>query len=219
MHSAIQLAQHSDPNNYWQGGNFELNLSFDLLNSNQWKQVIAFLWTHDSILGPFAERFIPNVPPTPTNTISYPEPTATYTQHAALQINEVQLGLDILITRSLFECVTLMIPVDMLANLVQGDNKAQPYPLAQNPARQQLEVEFKELALSLYRIVPFSIASMGWNRECQLLTELTYEENLREKFLAVGNSLITDTALIKCKLKPTDYEQVYPSLRWIPPSS
>lgn len=219
MNAPLQLAQHTDSNDFWQGGNFELNISFDLLNSNQWKQVIAFLWSNDNILGPYADRYIPNESPLDTDIIPFPEPTATYTQHTVLKIGPVQLGLDILITRSLFECVTLMIPVGMFSDLVIGDNAEKPYPLTENKTRLLIENEFRELALNLYRIVPFTVASMGWNRECQLLTELIYEEKLREKFFALGNSLMTDTALIKCKMKPTDYEQVHPSLRWIPPVS
>lgn len=219
MSSSLQLAQHADANDYWRGGNFELNLSFDLLNSNQWKQVIAFLWAYDAIEGPYLDRFVPTQPTVPTDIIGFPEPTTTYTQHASLKIEGLHLGLDIHITRSLFECVTLMVPTGMFSDLVVGDDEDKPYPLSKNPARKFLEASFFQLALSLYRLVPFTIASMGWNRECQLLTELTYEDHLRENFFAVGNSLITDTALLKCKVKPNNYEQVFPSLRWLPPQS
>ena len=214
----IQLAQHADPIAYWEGGNFELNMSYEMLQGDDWKRVIEALWANKSIDGPLISRFVPGQKIPDTHAIEFPEPTAALTQHGILYVDEQAIGIDVLITRSLFECITLMAPVGMFANLAAG-SKSNPYPLSDNPARQSLEKTYRELALTLFKVVPFSIASLGWNRECQLLAELTFEEDVLRRFLSTGNSLITTTALQACKVDPFLYEEMLPELRWLPPSS
>ncbi|MCI0714222.1 MAG: hypothetical protein L0154_28965 [Chloroflexi bacterium] len=213
----IQLAQHTDPVEYWEGGNFELNMSYEMLQGDDWKRVIEALWANESIVGPLVSRFVPGQEIPETHAIEIPEPTAALTQHGILHVGEQAIGIDVLITRSLFECITLMAPVGMFANLTAG-SKSNPYPLNDNPARQSLEKTYRELALTLFKVVPFSIASLGWNRECQLLAELTFEEDALKNFLSTGNSLITDKALKACKVDPTSYEEMLPGLRWLAPT-
>lgn len=212
----IQLATHADPVEYWEGGNFELNMSYQMLQTKEWEHVIEALWANEAIDGPLTSRFVPGQDMPETRAVEFPEPTAAFTQHGVLKVNKLVIGIDVLITRSLFECITLMAPVGMFANLVPG-TPADPYPLDENPARQSLEKTYKDLALTLFKVVPFSIASFGWNRECQLLSELTFEKDALTEFLATGNSLVTDSALNECDIDATQYEEILPDLRWLAP--
>jgi hypothetical protein len=213
----MHLANHDSPQDYWQGGNFELNISFEYLSSEQWRLVLDALWADVHLNGPYETRYIPHRPAPPEIAINYPEPTTTLIQHASLTLDDAQFGVDVLVTRSLFEGISLLTPVNMFAGLQKGDKSAKPYPLALNPARALVEEFYQALAVRLFGVVPFVIASMGWNRECQLLSELLLDKKLKRAFFAQGNALMTEQALRKAKRRLSEYEQIAPNLRWIPP--
>lgn len=210
----IKLASHTDAENYWAGGNFELNLSFETLKDDQWRLILDSLWGVEELKGPFESRYVPHQQQPPIRAINYPEPTVAFTQHGGLQLESQIVGVDILVTRSLFEGITLMVPAGMFAGLRPGKNGG--FKLKDNLPRRILEEQYRKLALSLYTIVPFSIGSIGFNRECQILSELIFEEDIRKQFFSVGNSFITDRALEKCGGNPEDFELAAPGLRWLP---
>lgn len=218
MAAIIQLAEHTDSQAYWDGGNFELNMSFDMLTQEQWLQLVDALWADEQVDGPLTQRYVPNQALPPYKKVEYPEPTSTYIQHGRMDVEGVVMGIDVLITRSLFECITLMTPVGMFKNLVSG-SEGIPYPLQDNPIRQCIESAFSDIALRIYRVAPFSIASLGWNREIQILNELVLEDAYRKKFFDQGNSFITDKGLKRCGRNPEDYARVASGLRWLPPLS
>jgi hypothetical protein len=213
----IYLARHREAQAYWQGGNFELNLSFDGLVQRQWQALIDHFWSLDHIEGPFERRYVPHYLPPPSTRIMYPEPTATYTQYGVILLEGQRVGMDVLVTRSLFECFSLMIPVGMFDRLKKTDDATTPFAYKDNPTCAVVDAVYKSMAVHLWRHVPFTIASIGWNRECQLVRELQIEDEQRERFFKLGNCLIVDDALRRLEYDPNDYEHALPGLRWLPP--
>ncbi len=84
----LHLAAHSDPDAYWRGGDYELNISFDMLRDRQWQNVIQELWRQNNLAGPFAERYIPGRDPRLVD-IQVPQPTAAQTEYGGLAVELV----------------------------------------------------------------------------------------------------------------------------------
>jgi hypothetical protein len=204
--SQLQLAYHPTSEEYWQGDVIALHMSGDRLDNEQWKQWVDALWQNDAIGGPLPDRYLPEQT-IETGTPVYPERSSSLKQYGALQVDGVWVGVDILITRSLFECITLITPLAMF----EATHMAQ--------AQLCIEAVYKALAARLYQVVPFSVASLGLNRDCQILTELRLEDELQADFFRVGNALMTDEALAECNRNPANFEKVLPGLRWVSPQS
>lgn len=197
---------------FWSGRQYELNMSFSTLRDNQWLRLLEALWNHDAITGPLSTRFVPNETQPAMSTIRHPAPTATFTQHGILHLNEQAFGLDILVTRSLFECVSLIVSEGMLANA--SDSLEKDYYLLST-----LQTLYKSLALHIFQAVPFEIAVIGWDRDCQLPSELLVDETVRAQFLKTGNFLIQENVLRQLGLNTDDYPEPLPGLRWSPDKS
>lgn len=198
----------SQKENTWSGPKIELNLSFDNLREYQWKRLLDTLWGSTGISGPFVERYHPFQPDPEPTPIVQPDPTATYSQFGAFELQAgVRVGIEVLVTRSLFECVSLLIPVAMFENvqLQVGD-----------PCLNVVQNRLYDLSIGLYKIVSYDIASIGVDRGCELLMELVSDPRARERFMKQGNFLARDETLAAIRVEPKAYEEVMQKLRWIP---
>ena len=185
---------------YWSGKNFELNLSFGTLRDFQWKRLINALWESNALHGPLQSRYIPSET-TPANTaIQFPAPTDTFIQHGSLQSDSFTVGIDVLVTRSLFECITISAPNGMF--------KSPSQDIPDDVKVHQVFTLYKQLAVALHGSVKFHIASIGWNRDCQLMTELEADANKCKQFFERGNFFATDTAIERLGRKANEFEQV-----------
>jgi hypothetical protein len=193
---------------YWGGDQLELNFSFGNLRDYQWKRLLNGLWNYSGMTGPFADRYIPRQTEPEGVEIRLPDPTATLSQYGAYELApNVRVGIEILCTRSLFECVSLLIPLAMFEDLPHDP---------QNPDFQALERTLYDLALYCFKITPFDIAVLGVNRECQLLVEMLDSPSLREQFFKTGNFLAQDESILALKGDPKSFARVLPTLRWAP---
>jgi len=203
-------AHHVHENAYWEGGNYELNMSFDTLRDKQWQRVMQSLWGHRLLYGPLAVRYVPgsDVISTP---ILVPPPTATQAQHGQIEINSMAFGCNVLATRSLFECVSVLVPLGMFAELARiGDMRSA------NPQLAALDQVFYELALAVYDVVPFQLATVGWERECQLVAELRADAKLRTQLIAAGNFFAQEDGLRQMGIAGESYSLTRPTLRFAP---
>lgn len=208
----LALAQHTTPDAYWAGGEYELNLSFGMLRDRQWQRLIEALWIHEAFDGPVAARYIPGVQVPDPAPIEVPEPTAAQTQYGVLTVEGMGVGCSVLATRSLFECVTVQVPVGMFDGIAVGDD-AVTTGLQIAP----LDHVFHDLALVLYEVVPFDLATIGYLVGPQLVEELQADTRQRLALLSTGNFFARDVVLFKLKAWPENYPVVRPGLRWIPP--
>src|SRR5205085_10597097 len=106
-----------------------------------------------------------------------PPPTATLTQHGQMKIDQPDqvdqsdqpvVGCDVQATRSLFECISVLIPVGMFEGLA-GEQQQMRQRRAELVALDELLVN---VALAIYDVAPFKIAAIGYERGCQLPIEL-----------------------------------------------
>lgn len=200
---------------YWAGNNFELNLSYGTLRDYQWKRLLDALWSSTILHGPLAKRYIPNQPAPDMAAVRYPTPTDTYSQHGVLVVGESQVGLDVLVTRSLFECISISIPTGMFAIDPLG---SEPDVLRTDEIKITSAYEqYKAVALQIHQVVPFELASIGWNRECQIVTELEADADKRQVLLDLGNFLVTEDTLRKLNLDVDSLESLENGLYWMPP--
>ncbi len=195
--------------------NYELNMSFDMLRDNQWSRVLDALWGYRNISGPFAPQDINDDGEPQFVEIHYPSPTATYTQHGYLELGDKVIGVDVLVTRSLFECVSVMTSARELNDLMEGGQGT--YLKVDMDGVSLIEDTFKQLALYIYEAAPFEIATIGWNRDCQLLAELISDEKTRERLFKQGSFLAQKRVLEKLNANLEDFEEVVQGLWWLPP--
>jgi hypothetical protein len=193
---------------YWTGHNFELNVSFATLRDYQWKRLIDALWQLNDLEGPLVERFIPDQPLPAYKKPHYPSPTDTLTLHGVLETRVGQVGIDMLVTRSLFECITISVPTGMLFEDASTTVRTEQTKLS------GVFAQYRDIALTLHEVVNFEIASIGWNRECQIVTELETDADRRQSFFERGNFFATDDVLQRLGSTPDDYEEVLPGVRW-----
>src|SRR5260221_11748251 len=146
---ALTVANHTSPGTYYEGGHYELNMSFEVLREKQWQSVLDTIWKSPQLNGPLSERYYPGGEIATFVAIQSPPPTATLTQHGQLQIEEAVVGCDIQATRSLFECASVMVPVAMFADLIPAYNIRQDHP-----ELQVLDEMFYAIALSVYDVAP-----------------------------------------------------------------
>lgn len=198
---ALKLAKDGD---VWAGKRMELNLSFENLQTYQWERLSKAIWSHAEMTGPLEERYIPGQKEPSGAAARIPEPTDTFTEFGVLQITpDVRVGVEVLTTRSLFECLSLTIPLAMFEPLTAED-------------QQTLETYLKQMALALFEVTAFSIAAIGIDRGCQLLLEMMTNPKVLRALTTTGNFLATDETLGALRLSFRSYAEVKPHLRWSP---
>lgn len=210
MSDDLYLAVHDHPDAYWTGPNYELNLSFDTLRDRQWQRLTDVIWSQPVLAGPFTERYVPGREPQ-AEAIIVPEPTDARSQYAALWLGENAIGGRVLLTRSLFECATIQVPLSMFAGIapdIPEDRLTLP----------PLDAIYQQMALIVYQAVPFEIANVGCECGCPVLLELLSDSVLRDAVLARGNLIARDRALVMLGQPPENFQAVAPGLRWIPPA-
>jgi hypothetical protein len=210
--TALQPATHAEEHAYWDGGNYELNMSFESLRDKQWERVMQTVWTHHLIYGPLTTRYVPGAAVTRTSII-IPQPTATQAQHGQIEINAIAYGCNVLATRSLFECVSVLVPLGMFAGITLREGESLRRA---NPQLETLDNLLYEIALAVYEIAPFQVAAIGWERECQVVGELRTDANLRHQFFGEGNFLAREDVLRGLGLRVDTYTLVRPGLYWAP---
>lgn len=207
----LAVAQHSDPLRYWQGGNYELSLTYSALRDRQWGGILAALWAYPHLTGPISARYHPGGgQPTPT-PVQAPPPTATIIQHGQIRFGGLLVGCDVQATRSLFECVSLFVPIGMLSGLAGGLNMRRTHPELSD-----LDALFYDIALHIYDEVPFDFAAIGYERGCQLLAELSEDGEARHNLLVGGNFMGRGEALRQIESDLSQYQQPRPDLYWMP---
>ncbi len=212
MSSSLSLASHAEPSAYWSGGEYELNLSYGTLRDQQWQRLIRALWGHATLSGPFANRVVPGEEGKPI-PVRVPAPTAAQTHYGQLDVEGLPAGCRVMATRSLFECVSLQVPLGMFEGIRAGqEKKGRTSSLRIGP----LDHVYRDIALALFEIVPFDIANIGYQCECRLVDELRADTSLRLELMAMGNFFARDAALRSLGIAPDNYPQVRSDLRWIP---
>ena len=201
----LQLATQGE---FWSKDKLELNMSFDTLRDFQWKRLIEAIWALPGITGPFEERYIPGQPEPNKKAMQTPEPTSAYSEFGIWEIQPgLRIGIEVLVTRSLFECVSILIPIKMFDNFNPEDD---------NEDFKALEQSLYDLALKIYKTTAFSLAAIGMNRGCQLIVELVGDPAVKDAFVRAGNFLARDDSLMALRLQPRTYKEVMPALRWCP---
>jgi len=191
----------------WSEPQLELNLTFDTLREYQWGRFIKHLWAQETLIGPFSSRFDPSSPPQAVRPM-VPEPTATLSQYALMQVTStLQVGVEILLTRSLFECVSILVPLNMF-----------PDPHPESDEVQAAHQSLYKLALALYEVGAFSIGTLGVGIGLFLLAELMADDQLRSQFIKHGSFFARDDILAVLRLSPEAYPEVKPALRWCAPA-
>lgn len=209
----LTLAGHKNSAAFWNGGTYELNMTFEMLRDKQWQRIMQTIWEQPTLHGPLSERYIPGQPIPEEVPVQTPPPTAAMTQHGVLKVGEVIVGCDIQATRSLFECVSLLVPVTMFRDLTPSSNLR-----AEHPELQTLDELFYDIALHVYDANAFKIAAIGYERECQLPVELKNDAQVRHAFLVSGNFLAQDDVLSSIEPDLSRYQQVRANLRWLAPT-
>jgi hypothetical protein len=210
MTQVLTLAQHTNQNAYWEGGNYELNLSYDSLRDKQWQRILEAIWDHPSVYGPISSRFMPHTEVPVLSEIQVPPPTATLTQHGQMKIGDLVVGCDIQATRSLFECISILIPIGMFSDLSGGAKLRQDHTELET-----VDKALYDIALQVYDAAPFKIAAIGYERGCQLQVELRSDAVMRQSFLADGNFMAQEDVLKAIEPDITAYEQIRTNLRWM----
>ncbi|GIK66530.1 MAG: hypothetical protein BroJett018_43240 [Chloroflexota bacterium] len=211
MSTRIQIPTHADPREFWSGGTYELNLSYDTLRDNQWSRLLESFWSIDGVFGPYEDRYTPGQAEPARTKIRYPAPTDTYSQYGIVSVDEVHLGFEVLATRSIFEGFSVHLPAGMVVTTSALEN-----PKVAARVREAVEDAYRFVALRMYEAMPFVIGSFDFNGECYLVDELAADAAAREKFFLSGNCFIQDTALRKLGRDPDNFEQVANGLRWLP---
>ncbi|MFQ3534562.1 MAG: hypothetical protein SNJ58_01670 [Aggregatilineales bacterium] len=206
----LELSQHAEPTLYWEGGHYELNLSFETLRDRQWQEVLHTLWNHVLLNGPLAARYLPNGPVAEKVPIQVPPPTAVVKQHGQIAVNGYAVGCDVQATRSIFECLSILVPIGMFKGISGGPLMRRDYPQLQ-----ALDEVFYDVALSIYSVAPFQIASLGYERSCQLPSELRSDGEARHNFLAAGNFLVQEAVLRTLEPDLAPYQEVRQGLYWL----
>jgi hypothetical protein len=206
----LELSRHAEPALYWEGGHYELNLSFETLRDKQWQDALNALWNHVLLNGPLAARYVPNGVPAEKVPIQVPPPTAAVKQHGQLAVNGQAVGCDVQATRSIFECLSILVPIGMFKGISGGMLMRR-----EHPQLEALDEVFYDIALSIYSVAPFQIAALGYERSCQLPAELRIDPEMRHNFLAAGNFLIQEAVLRTLEPDLTPYREVRQGLYWL----
>jgi hypothetical protein len=211
-HKLVHAIAQYPPNEayrYWTGGYYELNLTFDTLRDREWSSIMQLVWAYPALNGPLAARFSPTDDVITLNEANWPPPTGALRQHGQVHIGAgVVVGCDVQAMRSVFECVSVMVPTGMFEGLA-----ATADPLMHLPV---LDDVYYDLALQIYDAVPFRIGVIGYERSCHLLDELLNDGMVRHNFLMNGNFFAVDEVLGQVEPELSAYAEVRPGLRWKP---
>lgn len=210
MSDILRLATHRAADAYWSGGEYELNLSFGTLRDKQWQPLVPAVWDHEALNGPVGGRYVPGEP-VEAVPVEVPGPTATRIQYGVLGIDDLRVGCCVLATRSLFECVTVQVPLGMFDG-IRAEGEA---PGSVPPRLAPLDRIYQDLALAVYDVVPFEIANIGFQCECRLVAELQVDTEQRLELLATGHFFAQDAVLTAMDVWPDDFPAVRPGLRWV----
>src|SRR5688500_11630882 len=123
---------------------------------------MGVLWEHPALYGPLAERYIPGDSLREQIAVKSARHTASLTERGQINIGYAVVGVDVQATRSLFECISILVPIGMFEGLTPGVQMRQ-----QNPQLQALDEIFYDVALKIYDASPFKIAAIGYERGCQ----------------------------------------------------
>src|SRR5229473_2974601 len=55
----LTVATHANASAFYEGGHYELNLSFEMLRDRQWQRALETLWEDAALYGPLASRYYP----------------------------------------------------------------------------------------------------------------------------------------------------------------
>jgi hypothetical protein len=212
MTKVLTIATHDRRSAYWEGGHYELNVSFDTLRDKQWQRVMQAIWEYKSVYGPLASRYTPGSAPADLIASQTPPPTATLTQYGQMKIGTLVVGCDVQATRSLFECISILIPIGMFDGIT-GESGMRK----QHDELSAVDEVLIQLAMTIYDAAPFKIAAIGYERECQLPAELRSNAEMLKAFLADGNALVQEEVLRTLHQDVSNYDQVRANLRWLPP--
>jgi hypothetical protein len=212
MPKSLTIANHDHLSSFWEGGNYELNLSFDMLRDKQWQRMIQAIWEHSSFYGPLAERYTPTGEVPAQVAAQVPPPTATLTQHGQLKVGSAVIGCDVQATRSLFECVSILVPVGMFDGM-SGEAQVRQ----EHEELLELDQVLVEVALAVYDVAPFKVGVIGYERGCQLPAELQGSADILRTFLESGNAIVHDDVLRSLHIDGGQYEQFRANLRWLAP--
>lgn len=210
MVQKLRLATHLEADAYWSGGEYELNLTFGTLRDKQWQRVLETIWNYGAISGPFRQRYIPGSALDRVSVL-VPAPTDAQTQYGSLTLGSLCIGCGVLATRSLFECVTLQVPLGMFEGLHPAQTDLSRFRI------DALDQLYQDIALAVYEAVPFDLANIGFQCECRLVAELQTDSQQRRSFLAGGYFFARDGVLTALDVRPDDYPLALAGLRWVPP--
>lgn len=201
----LRPAYHAAPQDYWRGPRYEINMTFASLRDDEWQRVLHAVWGASALSGPLNARYLPNVELAMT-AIMVPPPTTALTQHGLIWLQQgIGAGCSVLVTRSLFECISVQIPAGMFEEL-------DVTPGLRLPA---LEAVLHELALTIFRQVPFRLATTGWDRGCALETELQ-DPTYAAALAAQGGCFVAEELLTLLPVSEIAWQQAIPGLCWLP---
>jgi hypothetical protein len=209
MHK-LRLASHTQADDYWSGGEYEINLSFDTLRDKQWQRALETLWNYPAVDGPFEPRYVPGSTPNQV-PILVPAPSDAQVQHGTLIIDSLRVGCRVLATRSLFECLSVQVPLGMFDGLPVDPGDLALFHI------DALDEVYQDLALAIYEVAPFDLANIGYQCECRLVAELQADPQLCRSFFRDGSFFARDAVLESLGVWPEDFPLVCPGLRWVPP--
>ena len=201
----LQIAHHSEPDAYWAGPDYELNMTFEVLRDRQWQRLTQSLWDDPTLDGPFEARYVPGSGQPTRIPVQAPAPTATQTHYGLLSLEGMAVGCRLLLTRSLFECATLQVPLSMF----EGSFEEEPLLVP------SLDYVLQEIALAIFAVAPFELANIGSETGCYLVAELLADPQQRDEFVTQGNFFARDSVLAMLDVSPTEHVEARPGLRWV----
>lgn len=207
----LQTAQHADPTAFWHGARYELNITFERLLDLDWEQVLSTLWHDTRLYGPLVSRPTPFAEMPQLITQRYPGVTDMLTQHGLFTIGEITVGCDVQSSRTLFESVSIQIPLSMFAGFTDVQ-----VSVHNHPELAAIDAIFYEMALDVFAVQPFQIAAIGVERGPQTLFELTNNPQARHDLLLHGNFFAHDHFLGAIEPDLQGYEVVRDGLKFKP---
>src|SRR5260370_20982497 len=103
-------------------------MMLDNVRDKQGQGVLQLVCEHPALYGPLLRRYAPGESPAAQVPIEALPPTASITQHGQLKIGEVVVGCDVQATLSLFECMSILLPVTMFTGLANNAAVRKTHP-------------------------------------------------------------------------------------------
>jgi len=207
MSQNLLFASHPDPAAYWLGGSYILNMAFGALRKRQWERLIPALWNFPALHGPFAAPALPSQLPV-SETVTLPAPRSTQMWFGNLDVDSFRVGCTVQAVRTKSACVRIEIPLGMFEN-----NGSELDENHLEPVKQR----FQELALAVFKTRPFDLATIGFQPECPVMTELLTDTRQWLSLLAKGNFFIRNEMLALLGYSAESFYPVSPEFCWIEP--